>query len=439
MNVRRGAVDRVLALLVDRAARSERTAAVSPATFAMTIRKLSVMIIHHQGFSEFDGNARYHMSVSESTKAYTGMCVILGASAGLFFIHLDRVLADGGDVQLLLTGTLIPMLGAVGVFTGGIWLWRRGMNGEHILRVAGWCVLGAVALAVETGLMTYYQRTEGVTITHQFYMFVNAVSGGAVIGFIIGVYDSRGRAAREESARLSRQLSVLNRVLRHDIRNSANVIQGYAELLTDDPEDPTKQARKIRDQSTTLVEMGEQARDIERILQEDAPDTETVDIVSLIETSREHITREYPHAVVDVSLPEELVISAHPLVDSALGNVIENAVEHNDKATPRVTIESADVLRDGTEFVEIRIADNGPGIPASEREILERGYETQLEHTNGLGLWLVYWIVMRSGGEIRFEENDPEGSVVCLQFERARVAPAPGSALSSPVTDATMS
>ena len=67
--------------------------------------------------------------------------------------------------------------------------------------------------------------------------------------------------------------------------------------------------------------------------------------------------------------------------------------------------------------MEVRVADDGPGIPAAEVNVLERGYETPLEHGSGLGLWIVNWIVTESGGGISFDENDPRGSVVTLRFE----------------------
>lgn len=92
--------------------------------------------------------------------------------------------------------------------------------------------------------------------------------------------------------------------------------------------------------------------------------------------------------------------------------MIENAVEHNDKQTPRVDV----TLSNSENQVAVRIADNGPGIPDEEVAVLERGYETSLKHTNGLGLWLVSWIVRESDGEVTFRERNPRGSVVCLQF-----------------------
>lgn len=97
------------------------------------------------------------------------------------------------------------------------------------------------------------------------------------------------------------------------------------------------------------------------------------------------------------SLTEEELAYAHPLVDSAIGVVIENAIEHNDKRTPRVKIEMERTIRNGGDAVELRIADNGPGIHDSEFDVLERGYETDLEQTSGLGLWLVNWVVAKSG------------------------------------------
>ncbi|MDY6776437.1 MAG: sensor histidine kinase [Halobacteria archaeon] len=71
--------------------------------------------------------------------------------------------------------------------------------------------------------------------------------------------------------------------------------------------------------------------------------------------------------------------------------------------------------------VEIRVSDNGPGVPESDVGVL--GDEQNIEplyHGSGLGLWLVNWIVKRSMGEISFEEKEPRGTVVrmCLRDEK---------------------
>jgi PAS domain S-box-containing protein len=66
---------------------------------------------------------------------------------------------------------------------------------------------------------------------------------------------------------------------------------------------------------------------------------------------------------------------------------------------------------DGT--VEISIADNGPGLPADEQEVLSKGVETSLIHGSGLGLWMVYWIVDTHDGTIETTVT-PEGTTISV-------------------------
>ena len=66
------------------------------------------------------------------------------------------------------------------------------------------------------------------------------------------------------------------------------------------------------------------------------------------------------------------------------------------------------------------VADDGPGIPSSERALISEEQEiTQLRHASGLGLWLVNWVVTQSGGWLSFEDNDPRGTVVTLHVPLA--------------------
>jgi len=66
--------------------------------------------------------------------------------------------------------------------------------------------------------------------------------------------------------------------------------------------------------------------------------------------------------------------------------------------------------------VEISVADDGPGLPEREQEIVATGIETQLKHGQGIGLWFVNWAVTQLGGDLRFQENDPEGSIVTIRL-----------------------
>lgn len=356
------------------------------------------------------------MSLSDAKKARGGYLIVFGIGICLFALHIIHTLEEGENLQSFLYGIFIPMIFAIGILLGGGWLVKQDFNGAYILRVSLWCLAGTLVLITGTILTILYQQAEGVAMSDTFFVVVNGATSGAVIGIIIGFYDIRQRITRKEADRLNCQLTVLNRVLRHDIRNDANIIQANAELLAEKTTEAKEKTRKIQQRASDLAKLGHEARKIERMLHSTDSDQKKMDITSITKKCCERINQCHPEADINVSLREEQLVYAHPLLESAITNLIENAVKHNEKQTPCVDIDIRS--QNGIESVELRIADNGPGISENEISVLERGYETDLEHIDGLGLWLVDWIVTESDGEILFEENSPEGSVVCLRFDR---------------------
>jgi len=70
--------------------------------------------------------------------------------------------------------------------------------------------------------------------------------------------------------------------------------------------------------------------------------------------------------------------------------------------------------------VAVTVADDGPGMPDLDREVLVSGRAIEsLSHGSGLGLWLVYWIVHRSAGSITVLDRDPRGTRVTMSLPRA--------------------
>jgi signal transduction histidine kinase len=64
------------------------------------------------------------------------------------------------------------------------------------------------------------------------------------------------------------------------------------------------------------------------------------------------------------------------------------------------------------------VADDGPGIPEMEIEVLESGEETPLAHSSGIGLWLVNWLTDHLNGQISFENREPRGSIVTVRLPK---------------------
>lgn len=220
-----------------------------------------------------------------------------------------------------------------------------------------------------------------------------------------------------------KRVEILNRVLRHDLRNGMNIINGCAEMLADSIDDETNQtyAATIQERAAELIGLAEKTRAVERTLDRGDAATGPVDVVDGIETVVERIESAYPDTDLRISVPDTAYARADDFLKDAIFHVLENAIQHNDMPVPTVELSLAEVDH-SDEVLQITVADNGPGIPDAERELLAEEKEiTQLRHASGLGLWLVNWVVTQSGGRLRFEENDPRGSVVILEVPKAEL------------------
>jgi PAS domain S-box-containing protein len=230
-----------------------------------------------------------------------------------------------------------------------------------------------------------------------------------------GVYtDITERKQRQQ------RVEVLNRVLRHDLRNGMNIIKGAAETIdgTVEADERRELARSITERANDLLETAEKTRAVERTLDRDRGPVEPVDAVAATEAVCDAVRSEYPDATVRVDAPERAAVTADEMLETALYHVLENAVVHNDR-DPEVDVR---VAVDGDDTT-ITVADNGPGIPDSERELVAEDREiTQLNHASGLGLWLVNWVVTRAGGSLSFTDRESRGTAVELRLPTADAA-----------------
>jgi signal transduction histidine kinase len=219
-------------------------------------------------------------------------------------------------------------------------------------------------------------------------------------------------------------VEILNRVLRHDLRNGMNIIKGSAEMLRDAVNESTAAgyADQVIERADDLLGLAEKTRAVERTLDRDTEATGPVSVTESVETSAARIREEYPNARIDVDVTADVAVRADDMLRTAIYHVMENAVEHNDSSPPTVTVR-ADYASDRDDMLRLRVGDDGPGIPETERELIGEDREiTQLRHASGLGLWLVDWVVSQSGGSIEFDANEPRGTVVTLSVPIATEA-----------------
>jgi K+-sensing histidine kinase KdpD len=146
------------------------------------------------------------------------------------------------------------------------------------------------------------------------------------------------------------------------------------------------------------------------------PKVEPMNIAPVVERAADQITERYPDANITVTLPDELVALSTLSLETAVWELLDNAAKHAGD-NPEISIEATTTK----DCVEIRITDDGPGLPASERSVLTTGKETPLIHGQGLGLWLVYWIIQSLDGELTLAEHSV-GTSIELQLDAGEIS-----------------
>lgn len=220
---------------------------------------------------------------------------------------------------------------------------------------------------------------------------------------------------RDVSQRRQREglISVMNRVLRHNVRNELTVINGRAEMLAAEVDgDAESNVDVILQAADRLLDITESAREIEAN-RELSPELEAIDVVPIVNDSIAQLGERYPEASVTTEIPETAVAETRPQIETALWELLENAAEHTGpQPTVDITVTTSD------ERIVVVIADEGPGLPEDERQVLVEGKEEPLVHGQGLGLYLAYWIVTNLDGEIEVTEAQ-SGTAVTIRLPTA--------------------
>ncbi|QSG13361.1 Signal transduction regulator [Halapricum desulfuricans] len=233
---------------------------------------------------------------------------------------------------------------------------------------------------------------------------------GDLIGHIGVIRDISDRQDRLQ------QLKMIDRVLRHNLHNDMNVILGHAEQIqTGSTGELEEYAETIIRSGERLIQTTDKERDVTKFLA-DNPQPVSRDIVPLITTTIEGLRDRYPDADISVDVPDAQAAFAVSSFEKVIEELVENAIIHSDRAAPSVTV---GLDCDGGT-VQIRVVDDGPGIPAIEQQVLIKGEEVQpLYHGKGLGLWLVNLLVDHSNGTLMIEKNGPRGTIVTVQLPTA--------------------
>lgn len=339
--------------------------------------------------------------------------VTLGVGVLASFMHHGLYFTPPTGTVLTISASFLPpvlvLVTAVGVVA---YVQKSTIDAEYLGRVALWYVGGGLAF----GLAGYASLRSNVMADVEFSMIQLSVAnwaiGGSFIGLLLGFYDARqsnavseARAREENAKRQARRLSVMNRILRHDLRNKLTIVIGYADVL--DGGEASKAPGAIKQAAEDLLDIADRIRNLHTVTEEQAP--QPVNLADYVRHALDDIRETYPSVQITTALPDHVQAVTYPEIAANIHDLLQNAVVHNDHEESDIVIDvELKYLREDTEYAELVIEDNGPGIQPDEQVILEEGGETQLNHSLGTGLWLTRWVIEESNGDFDFTMA-PEG------------------------------
>ncbi|MDY6775712.1 MAG: ATP-binding protein [Halobacteria archaeon] len=265
---------------------------------------------------------------------------------------------------------------------------------------------GAIGVALshrgnDYGAMTVHLPPQGISETER------SLLEGFAYDLSAGIYALR---TEDRIKNEHEELILLNRIVRHDIRNDMNLILGWgSELREYVDSDGEEYLERVLDASKHVVDLTKTARDFVESIE--SGETSDLGSVSLRETV-EHVTRvkreTYDDAEFRVEGIPDVDVKANSLLSTIFRNLLNNAVQHNNKEIPRIEVSAE---RRGDREVVVSVSDNGTGVSDDSKESIFGKEEKGLESRGtGIGLYLVDTLVDEYGGDVWVEDREDTGS-----------------------------
>lgn len=205
---------------------------------------------------------------------------------------------------------------------------------------------------------------------------------------------------RKRNEELSRMISLINRILRHDTLNALTTAHTYMEIYSDTGEETY--CHNVITQIERAINIIKNLKNFEEVVKKGE-----LKIMS-VKSVAEEVAKGFS---IPISVEGDCEVVADDGLRVVFENIFQNAVQHAE--TDRVEVK----IKKSAGYAEIRIADFGKGIPDEIKEkIFEEGFTYGEKASTGLGLYVVKKLVERYSGEIRVEDNKPKGTVFVIRL-----------------------
>ncbi len=312
-------------------------------------------------------------------------------SDAIFVLDRENRVVDFNDAaEELFNNKIISYSGSdiVGVKAGNVFSERKNILEEYGKRKEG---QSEIQLEGADGNEYYYDLRITPIYDNQ-----NRFTGRVII-----LRDITARKEAEEREEF------LHSILRHDLGNKLQVIDGYLELVKE--KDIGGQEERFLENAlegtSQGIELIENIRTLNKIDIEE--DLRPIDLKSVIDTSlkrHEDLAREKGFEVEN-EIDQEVKVMAGSLLRELFSNLVENTYTHSEGSLMRVS------LREGKNGLKVTIEDDGKGIPDDLKETLtEKGEKGETSTGSGLGMYLVNEIAKSYEGKLKILDSELGGA-----------------------------
>ncbi|NYT20016.1 MAG: PAS domain S-box protein [Methanosarcinales archaeon] len=252
---------------------------------------------------------------------------------------------------------------------------------------------------------------------------------GNVLGVIGVILDISDRVRSEmilkeyaEQLERSNELKdIFTDIMRHDLLNHANVINGFAYMLLqmEKDEKKIKNLENIEISNRKLMELIESAASFAKFETIDDINFEPIELAGMLKDVIKQFQYQTSQKNIIIEHPEhgEYNALANPMIEEVFTNLISNAIKYSPDHS-KVVVDIIDKDRDW----KVTVTDFGDGIPDDEKSLIfdrfKRVDKKGVKGT-GLGLAIVKRIVDLHGGDLSVEDNPGNsGTVFGVTFRK---------------------
>jgi PAS domain-containing protein len=267
----------------------------------------------------------------------------------------------------------------------------------------------AVELSTDGGVRTFDPRVTALTDQH-----------GSRLGSMVSLRDITDREIRRQ------RLEVLNRIMRHNLRNQVSVIEAHTEVVADElaDDDLADHLETAMESADSLAALGGKVKRIEELLGGDREQS-AINLPAFTEEMVAEIADEWPTATISLeAVPAATIQVDRAAVAFIIETILETVLEGADRVEPIVDV-AITVDPDDRYPLVIEVESASTALSQRDIDVLRDGSETALKHGSGVSLWVVNWAVTDLGGELAFQQREAGGTVVRIELPAGPVEDTP--------------